>query len=344
MLQSLLQWTCSISVGAPHPKKLPHVELVPVSYTLSNSNNKEEEADRKVEDVEEAVGDESGSESGTLRPGSSSRPTLKTQPAPSSPTKSEGTSTSASASKSNPGGTIHVKKEGASSSKTLVTFAAQNHLLPKATHCSAHPPTPPAKDLFADEVHTSSSTNHLVYSLSSQGRPPSVDVAELEKLPAKRGRAHLLQPSRKSAKTRADSNPPTGEKDKPNPRHINAPLSLEIVPHAPVVELTTPMLPHRCTIACATCIACGKTYTCDGFGTPCGHCLNGNQACSFKRSPVEFHRTLEFLRPLVNLSGGALNSVVLSAVQARRDLNEHFLWLARAANNYDRLCTEVVVL
>jgi hypothetical protein len=85
---------------------------------------------------------------------------------------------------------------------------------------------------------------------------------------------------------------------------LDAPLGLEVVPHDAVVEFTSPALPHKCTITCATCIACGKTCAHDGFGTPCDHCSNGNQACSFKRSPVDFHRTLEFLCPLVNLGGG----------------------------------------
>jgi hypothetical protein len=40
----------------------------------------------------------------------------------------------------------------------------------------------------------------------------------------------------------------------------------------------------------------------------------------------------------------ALGLAVLSAVQARREFNEHFLWLARTAHNYNRMCTEVVVL
>jgi hypothetical protein len=78
------------------------------------------------------------------------------------------------------------------------------------------------------------------------------------------------------------------------------------------VEVTSPALLHRCTIACATCIARGKTCARDGFGTRCDHCSSGNQACSFVRSPVEFHRTLEFLRPLVNLGGGTYFLIHLS--------------------------------
>ncbi|KAJ7797230.1 hypothetical protein B0H14DRAFT_3493959 [Mycena olivaceomarginata] len=328
--------------------QLPHVELMPVVYVLADSDDKEEEeADRKVGNEGEAEGNTSENESVTLPTGSSSRPTQKTQPAPSSMMKSEGAPLLPSASTSKPG-TIFVMKDGGSSSKTPRTPVKQDRPKPRGAYRGARPTTPPALNLFDDESRPSSSKttsgNCPVYSLSSQGRPPSVDVTELEKPSTKRSRANLLQPSRKSAKTRADANPPAGEKDKPNPRHIDAPFGLEVVPHDAVVEFTTPVLPHRCSIACATCIARGKTCARDSFGTPCDHCSNGNQACSFKRSPVDFHRTLEFLCPLVNLGGGALSSAVLSAVQARHDLNEHFLWLARAAHNYDRLCTEVVVL
>ncbi|KAJ7702520.1 hypothetical protein B0H14DRAFT_3527255 [Mycena olivaceomarginata] len=327
--------------------QIPHVELVPVAYTLSDSDEEEEEADREVGKEGEAEGNASENESGALRTGSSARPTQKTQTAPSSTAKSEGALSLPSASTSKPG-TIFVKKDGGSSGKASKAPAKQERPKPRGAYRGAKPSTPPAANLFDDEARASSSKttadNRPVYALSSQGRPPSEDVAELAKPPAKRGRAHSPQPSRKSAKTRAEANPPAGEKDKPDPRHVDAPLGLEVVQHDAVVEFTSPALPHRCTIACATCIARGKTCARDGFGTPCDHCSNGNQACSFKRSPVDFHRTLEFLRPLVNLGGGALGSAVLSAVQARRDLNEHFLWLARATHNYDQMCTEVVVL
>ncbi|KAJ7300354.1 hypothetical protein DFH08DRAFT_1001797 [Mycena albidolilacea] len=327
--------------------QIPHVELVPVSYALYDSDDGEEEADREVGKEGEAEGSTSEHESGALRTGSSALSTRKTQPAPSSPTKSEGALSSPSASTSKPG-TIFVKKDGGSSSKTPKTPAKQERPKPKGAYRGAKLATPPAADLFDDEARASSSKttadNRPVYSLSSQGRPPSEDVVEFKKPSTKRVRTPSPQTSRKSAKTRAEANPPAGERDKPNPRHVDAPLGLEVVPHNSVVEFTTPALPHRCSIACATCIARGKTCARDGFGTPCDHCSNENQACSFKRSPMDFHRTLEFLRPLVSLGGGALSSAVLSAVQARRDLNKHFLWLARAAHNYDRLCTEVVVL
>ncbi|KAJ7812464.1 hypothetical protein B0H14DRAFT_3478832 [Mycena olivaceomarginata] len=310
--------------------QIPHVELVPVAYTLSDSDDEEEEADREVGKEGEAEGNASENESGALRTGSSARPTQKTQTAPSSTTKPEGAPSLPGASTSKPG-TIFVKKEDGSISKTLKTPAKQDRPKPKGAYRGARPTTPPAAKLFDDEARASSSKttadNRPAYSLSSQGRPPSVDFTELEKPSTKRGRAHSPQPSRKSAKTRAEANPPAGERDKPNPRHVDAPLGLEVVPHDSVVEFTTPALPHRCSIACATCIARGKTCARDGFA-----------------QPMDFHRTLEFLRPLVSLGGGALSSAVLSAVQARRDLNEHFLWLARAAHNYDRLCTEVVVL
>jgi hypothetical protein len=88
---------------------------VPVVYALPDSED-EEEVDRKMGDA--AAGDESGSELGTLRLSSSTRPTCKTQPASSSTTNAEGSSKSASASTSKPGGTIHVKKDGAAGGKT----------------------------------------------------------------------------------------------------------------------------------------------------------------------------------------------------------------------------------
>ncbi|KAJ7867004.1 hypothetical protein B0H14DRAFT_3442130 [Mycena olivaceomarginata] len=326
--------------------QIPHVLPVPTVYALPDSEDKEE-ADRKVGTAEEAAGDESGSELGTLRPGSSALLTRKAQLAPSSTTNAEGPSKSASTSTSKPG-TIFVKKEGGSSSTIPKTPAKQERPKPRGTYCGARLATPPAANLFDNEACASSSKttagHRPVYALSLQGRPPSEDLAELEKPSTKRGRVQSPQPSRKSAKTRAEAHSPAGEENKPDPRHVDAPLGLEVVPHNAVVEFTTPTLPHRCSVACATCIARGKTCVRDGFGTACDHCSNGNQSCSFKRSPMDFHRTLEFLRPLVNLGGGALSSAVLSAVQARRDLNEHFLWLARAAHNYDRLCTEVVVL
>ncbi|KAJ7720235.1 hypothetical protein B0H14DRAFT_3521010 [Mycena olivaceomarginata] len=307
--------------------QIPHVELVPVAYTLSDSDDEEEEADREVGKEGEAEGNASENESGTLRTGSSARPTQKTQTAPSSTAKSEGALSLPSASTSKPG-TIFVKKDGGSSGKAPKAPAKQERPKPRGAYRGAKPSTPPAANLFDDEARASSSKttadNRPVYALSSQGRPPSEDVAELAKPPAKRGRAHSPQPSRKSAKTRAEANPPAGEKDKPDPRHVDAPLDApSLVRPALLVERLAP----------ATASA-----------PPATTCSNGNQACSFKRSPVDFHRTLEFLRPLVNLGGGALGSAVLSAVQARRDLNEHFLWLARAAHNYDRMCTEVVVL
>jgi hypothetical protein len=104
---------------------------VPTVYSLPDSDE-EEEADRKVGDAEDAAGDESGSESGALRPGSSARLTRKTQPAPSSMTKAEGSSKSVSASTSKPGGTIHVKKEGAASVKTPATSMTPNRPTPRA--------------------------------------------------------------------------------------------------------------------------------------------------------------------------------------------------------------------
>jgi hypothetical protein len=50
--------------------QIPHVKVMPVAYTLPNSDN-EEEADREVGSEEEAEGDMPESESGTLHTGSS---------------------------------------------------------------------------------------------------------------------------------------------------------------------------------------------------------------------------------------------------------------------------------
>jgi hypothetical protein len=155
--------------------------------------------------------------------------------------KSEGASLLPSASKSKPGSTVYVKKDGGSSSKIPTTPMAQNRLKPKAAHHGAHTPTPTVENLFNNEARTSSSKTssgkHPVYTLSSHGRPPSVDIEEHEKQSSKvcslvfylthlliffqRGRAPSLQPPRKSAKTRADANPPAGETDKPDPCHIS---------------------------------------------------------------------------------------------------------------------------
>jgi hypothetical protein len=98
--------------------------------------------------------------------------------------KSEGTPLLPTASTSKPG-TIFVKKDGGPSYRTPKTPTPQEHPKPKATYCGARPAMPPALNLFEDESRTSStkttSGKHPVYSLSSQGRPSSEDVAELEK-------------------------------------------------------------------------------------------------------------------------------------------------------------------
>jgi hypothetical protein len=170
---------------------IPHVELVPVAYTLSNSDEEEEEEeDREVGKEGEAEGSTSEHESGALRTGSSARPARKTQPAPSSTTKSEGALSlpSASTSKS---GTIFVKKDGGSSSKTPKTPSKPECPKPRGTYRSAKLATPPAANLFDDETRASSSKTtsdkRPVYALSSQGRPPLEDVAELEKPSTKVG-------------------------------------------------------------------------------------------------------------------------------------------------------------
>jgi hypothetical protein len=166
---------------------------VPTVYSLPDSDE-EEEADRKVGDAEDAAGDESGSESGALRPGSSARLTLKTQPAPSSPMKAEGSSMSASASTSKPGGTIHVKKDGAASGKTPATSTTLNCPMPKpayrgAPSSTAAPPSPEAKHLFNDERLPDSSSKagckRPRVEIHTQGRPPSVETERLEQKPPK---------------------------------------------------------------------------------------------------------------------------------------------------------------
>jgi hypothetical protein len=172
---------------------------VPVVYVLSESDD-EEEADRKVGNAEYAAGDESGSESGALRPGSSTRPLQSTQTVPSSPAKAEGTSHSASTSTSKPGGTIHVKKDGAASGKNPATPTAQNRPMPKpvyrgAPSSTAAPPSPEAKHLFDDErlPDTSSTAGRKrpQVELHTQGRPPSVETERLEQKPPK---VHVICP------------------------------------------------------------------------------------------------------------------------------------------------------
>jgi hypothetical protein len=168
--------------------QIPHVELVPVAYTLSDSDDEEEEVDREVGKEGEAEGNASENESGALRTGSSARPAQKTQTVPSSMAKSEGALSLPSASTSKPG-TIFVKKDGGSSGKAPKTPAKQERPKPRGAYRGAKPSTPPAAKLFDDEARASSSKttadNRPVYALSSQGRPPSEDVAELAKPPAK---------------------------------------------------------------------------------------------------------------------------------------------------------------
>ncbi|KAJ7833464.1 hypothetical protein B0H14DRAFT_2591493 [Mycena olivaceomarginata] len=200
--------------------QIPHVIPVSVVYALPDSDD-EEEADRKVWDAEDAAGDESGSESGALRPGSSTRPLQKTQTVPSSLVKAEGTSHSASASTSKPGGTIHVKKEGATSVKTPVTSTTPNCPTPKAAYSgapssAAAPPTPEAKHLFDDKrlPDASSKTSRKCpqVEIHTQGRPPSVETKQLEQKPPKRGRDPEAGSSRKAAKSHAGALPPAGER------------------------------------------------------------------------------------------------------------------------------------
>ncbi|KAJ7788902.1 hypothetical protein B0H14DRAFT_3503657 [Mycena olivaceomarginata] len=280
--------------------QIPHIVPVPMVYSLPDSDD-EEEADRKVGDAEEAVGDESGSESGAFRPGSSTRPTRKTQPAPSSPTKSKGASKSTSASTSKPGATIHVKKEGAASGKILAMPTAQSRPTPKATYhgavtSTAVSSTPPADRLFDDERlagPSSQSTSRRCpqVDIHTQGRSPSVEAERLEQKSSKRSRDPEADSSRKSSKAHAAAFPPTGER--------------------PTLK-----------------VACGRTCKRTGFNTNCDYCAKEGQS----------------LRPLMDLSGSALASVVMSAAQARQDMVQHYAMLAHAAHNFDRLCTEVVVL
>ncbi|KAJ7824995.1 hypothetical protein B0H14DRAFT_3468907, partial [Mycena olivaceomarginata] len=309
--------------------QIPHVVPVPVVYALPDSED-EEEADRQVGDAEDAAGDESGSESGAFRPGSSTRPSRKTQPASSSTTNAEGSSKSASASTSKPGGTIHVKKEGAASLKTPATPTAQNRPAPKAAlpWCPFRLPD------------SSSKAGHIrpQVEIHTQGRPPSVETERPEQKPPKRGRDPDTTSSRKAAKAHAAALPPAGERD------IDPATHLEVVPHDAVAELTDGSLPDENTIACGTCAARGRTCERNSLNSACDYCARGGQVCTFTRSPAGFHQILESLRPLMDLSGGALASVVMSAAQARRDMVQQYAMLARAAHNFDRICTEVVVL
>ncbi|KAJ7318051.1 hypothetical protein DFH08DRAFT_820073 [Mycena albidolilacea] len=329
--------------------QIPHVVPVPTVYVLPESED-EQEADRKVVDAEEAVGDESGSESGAFRPGSSTRPTRKTQPAPLSTTKSEGASKSTSASTSKPGGTIRVKKEGAASGKTPATPMAQSRPTPKALYrgapsSAASPPVPEAKHLF-DYNHlpdTSGKTprQRPQVELHTQGRPPSMETEQIEQKSAKCGRDPEVGSSRKAAKAYTAALSPAGER----PMLKVAPTThLEVVPHDAVAELSNGSLPDESTIACGTCAACGRTCKHTGFNANCDYCAKGGQVCTFNRTPESFHSILESLRPLMDLSGGALALVVMSVAQARRDMVQHYAMLTPTAHNFDRLCTEVVVL
>ncbi|KAJ7871816.1 hypothetical protein B0H14DRAFT_3439252 [Mycena olivaceomarginata] len=307
--------------------QIPHVLPVPMVYTLPDSDE-EEEADRKVRNAEEATGDESGSESGALRPDTTSCPTRKTQPAPLSMTKSEGTSKSTSASTSKPGGTMHVKKEGAASGKTLVPPTTPN--TPHPRRPSAVPPRPPKTSRQCPQVE-----------LHTQGRPPSVETERLEQKPPKRGHEPEAESSRKYSKAHAAALPPAGEHPMCD---VDPATRLEVVPHDAVEELTDGSLPDENTIACGTYAARSRTCEHQGLDSACDYCSRGGQVCTFTPTPEGFHRILESLRPLVDLSGGALASVIMSAAQARRDMVQHYAMLACSAHNFDCLCTEVVVL
>ncbi|KAJ7788600.1 hypothetical protein B0H14DRAFT_3503997 [Mycena olivaceomarginata] len=308
--------------------QIPHVVTVPVVYSLPDSED-EEEADRKVGNAEDAAGDESGSESGARRPGSTTRPLQTTRTASSSSAKAAGFSHSTSASTSKPGGTIH------------------NRPTPKALYrgapsSAAAPPSPEAKPLFDDErlpaTSSKSGCHRPQVELHTQGRPPSVETERPEQKPPKRSRDPKAGSSRKSAKAHAGALPPAGERD------VEPATHLEVVPHDAVAELTAGSLPDESTIACGTCAARGRTCEHQNLDAACNYCARGGQVCTFTCSPEGFHQILESLRPLMDLSGGALASVVMSAAQARRDMVQHYAMLARAAHNFDRLCTEVVVL
>ncbi|KAJ7683920.1 hypothetical protein B0H14DRAFT_3534891 [Mycena olivaceomarginata] len=244
--------------------KFHHVVPVPTVYSLPDSDD-EEEADRKVGDAEDAAGDES---------------------APSSPTKAEGSSKSASASTSKPGGTIHVKKEGAASVKTpatsmTLTVPCPSRPIAGAPSSTAAPPTPEAKQLFDDELLPDSSSKPASkrpqVEIYTQGRPPSLETEQLEqKHQRHRGRDPEANSSRKAAKAHAAALPPAGERD------VDPATHLEVVPHDAVAELTDGSLPDENTIACGTCAA--------------------REAAKSARSPAPpraFHQILESLRPLI---------------------------------------------
>ncbi|KAJ7681309.1 hypothetical protein B0H14DRAFT_3535844 [Mycena olivaceomarginata] len=271
-----------------------------------------EEADRKVGDAEDAAGDESGSELGALRPGSSARLTRKTQPAPSSTTKAEDSSKSASASTSKPGGTIHVKKEGAASVKTPAT--------PKPSHAQGGLLQCPF--LFDGELLPDSSSKtsrkRPQVEIYTQGRPPSVETEQLEQKPPKRGRDPEASSSAKLPSRTPGPFHPLGSA--PCAMSTLLPISrwsrTTLWQSSPTALCPTrtpsPAVPARLAVALANA---------KSLNSACDYCTRGGQ--------VSVVRLLPSSCLLLKLGGTWCR---------------HYAMLARAAHNFDRLCTEVVVL
>ncbi|KAJ7737476.1 hypothetical protein B0H14DRAFT_2638743 [Mycena olivaceomarginata] len=161
---------------------------------------------------------------------------------------------------SKPGGTIHVKKDGAASGKTPATSTTPNRPTPRAAYrgapsSTAAPPSPEAKHLFDEERLPDSSSKagrkRPQVEIHTQGRPPSVETERPEQKPPKRGRDPEAEASRKAAKAHAAALPPAGER----PMLEVAPATcLEVVPHDAVAELTDGSLPDENTIASGTSV------------------------------------------------------------------------------------------
>ncbi|KAJ7654900.1 hypothetical protein B0H14DRAFT_3540763, partial [Mycena olivaceomarginata] len=303
--------------------QIPHVVPVPVVYALPESDD-EEEADRKVGDAEYAAGDD--------QPKQSLRRWRRLRAPPSPP----------ALPRPNPGGTIHVKKEGAASVKTPATSTTPNRPTPRAAYrgapsSAAAPPTPEAKQLFDDELlpNSSSKTSRKrpQVEIHTQGRPPSVETERLEQK-ASQGTVlsalssaffNLALPS----SAVVTPTPPLPARPRRRMLLLSLPLGSVTLtrplisrwsPHDAVAELTDGSLPDENTIACGTCAARGRTCEHKSLNSACDYCARGGQVSA-----------AHWIGRHVCGSGS-------------RDMVQHYAMLARTAHNFDRLCTEVVVL
>ncbi|KAJ7847852.1 hypothetical protein B0H14DRAFT_2583394, partial [Mycena olivaceomarginata] len=180
---------------------IPHVELVPVAYTLSDSDDEEEEADRE-------------------------RVLLKRpKRLPSSTTKPEGAPSLPGCFHVQAWDHLRQEEDGSSTQDPQDSREAGPPQALNGAYRGARPTTPPAAKLFDDEARASSSKTTadnrpgLLFVLSRTSSFCGLHRAR-EALRRSAAVPTRRNPRASQPKTRAEANPPAGERDKPNPRHV----------------------------------------------------------------------------------------------------------------------------